>query len=149
LCGGFHDEVRRQISPLENPDIADFCTALRELVSERQSRGQRVGLIASVDLSHVGSRFGDESELSDDKLRAIEIADRKFLACADLGSADALHAHIAQDNNARNVDAHPALYTLLAAFPELRAQLLEYAQAYDEAANSVVSFASMTIYEAK
>jgi hypothetical protein len=66
-----------------------------------------------------------------------------------LGAAEVLHAHIARDENARNVDAHPALYTLLAAFPELRAQLLEYSQAYDEAANSVVSFASMTIYEDK
>jgi len=147
LCGGFHDEVRRGVSPLQNPDIASFCATLREVVLEWRSKGQRVGLIASVDLSHVGARFGDESQLTQARLSAIEKDDREFLACAELGSAEALHAHIARDENARNVDAHPALFTLLAAFPELRAQLLEYSQAYDEAANSVVSFASMTLYE--
>ena len=146
LCGGFHDDVRSGRSPSRNPDIAAFCVALREVVDEWEARGKRVGFIASVDLSHVGSRFGDDATITPQRLAAIEVADRDFLHCAELGSAEALHNHIARDANARNVDAHPALYTLLTAFPELRGQVLHYAQTFDDEANSLVSFASMALF---
>jgi MEMO1 family protein len=150
LCGSLHGEARltsSSESPGERREVALFCAALRETVAEWEAQGRRVGLIASVDLAHIGSRFGDDTPLTPARLRAIEAADREFLSCAAQGDAEALHAHIARDHNARNVDAHPALYTLLRAFPELRAGLLHYAQAFDAQANSVVSFAAMTLYE--
>lgn len=147
LCGGFHRETRTKTSPMQNSEVLQFITALRETVGEWESKGSKVGMVASVDLSHVGSRFGDERRLSYERLLEIETEDRAFLACAEIGNADAIHQSMAKDNNARNVDAHPALYTLFAAFPAWRAQLLAYDQAFDEAANSVVSFAAMTIYE--
>jgi hypothetical protein len=147
LCGGFHDSVRRGTEPQNEPDISQFCKALREVVAQWEARGARVGFIASVDLAHVGSRFGDDEVLTPSRLKAIEHADHEFLKYMESGDAQLLHRHIARDGNARNVDAHPALYTLLTAFPELRAQLLHYDQAFDAAANSVVSFASMAVYE--
>jgi len=146
LCGGFHEEVRSGSSPQHTPDIANFCKALREVVDEWEARRLRVGLVASVDLSHVGSRFGDDATITTDRLLTIESADREFLRQFELGDAEGLHNHIARDDNARNVDAHPALYTLLTAFPELRGQLLHYAQAFDGEANSLVSFASMALF---
>ena len=146
LCGGFHDEVQHQTSPAQNADVAQFCLALRDTVHEVEKAGQRVGFIASVDLAHVGPNFGDREPVTPAHLRAIEKADREFLACVELGGAEAMHAHFARDNNARNVDAHPALYTLLLAFPELRAQLLHYTHA-DAPSKSIVSFASMVLYD--
>lgn len=146
LCGGLHQAVRRGIAPNRQSAVAEFCHALRNTVDEWEAQGKRVGIIASVDLAHVGSRFGDHAALTDERLAAIESADREFLSCAEAGDAESLHGHIARDNNRRNVDAHPALYALFTAFPEWRGQLLHYAQAFDAAANSVVSFASMVLY---
>ncbi|MDQ3813415.1 MAG: AmmeMemoRadiSam system protein B, partial [Armatimonadota bacterium] len=146
LCGSLHEEVQRKTSPAENADVGQFCIALRDTVRTWERKGQRVGFIASVDLAHVGPNFGDPRPVTPEQLRAIERADREFLACVELGAAEALHAHIARDDNARNVDAHPALYTLLLAFPELRAQLLHYTYA-DAPSRSIVSFASMALYE--
>jgi predicted class III extradiol MEMO1 family dioxygenase len=83
-----------------------------------------------------------------ERLMQIEADDRLFLRRVESGDCEALHKELSRDNNVRNVDAHPALYTMFAAFPQWRAQLLAYAQAYDEEANSVVSFASMTVYAA-
>lgn len=147
ICGGFFEELETGNSPLENPEIAQFVAALRATVKEHEARGKKIGFIASVDGAHIGSRFGDDRVLTPQSLRDIETQDLQFLSCIENGDRDALHAELSKDNNARNVDAHPAVYTLLAAFPELRAQLLDYDQAFDAEANSVVSFAAMTLYQ--
>ena len=147
LCGGFHRETRAKTSPRNTSEVAQFIEALRETVREWESKGQKVGVVASVDLSHVGSRFGDERRLFGERLMEIEEEDRAFLACAEKGDCEAIHDAMSKDNNVRNVDAHPALYTLLAAFPAWRTQFLAYDQAFDEEANSVVSFAAMTVFE--
>ncbi|HEX8235976.1 MAG TPA: AmmeMemoRadiSam system protein B [Abditibacteriaceae bacterium] len=148
ICGGFFDEIQSGDSPSRNEDIAQFIRALREVTHEWESRGQRVGFIASVDGAHVGTQFGDPRVLTPARLQAIESGDRQFWRHVEAGDAEAMHAHIARDNNERNVDAHPALYTLLTAFPELRGQLLHYAQAYNREQNIVVSFAAMSLHEA-
>lgn len=147
ICGGFFAELQNGKSPQTNPEIAEFIRALRQVVEKHEAQGKRVGFIASVDLAHVGSRFGDDEPLTATRLEEIQSEDLKFLQTIENGDAEAIHAALAKDNNARNVDAHPAVYTFLAAFPELRAQLLDYRQAYDEEANSVVSFAAMTLFE--
>lgn len=145
ICGGFFDELRTGASPMDNPEVAQFVKALRDVVQENEARGGRIGLIASVDLSHVGSRFGDDEVLTPGRLKDIEAQDLQFLKTIEAGNKEAMHAALAKDNNTLNVDAHPAVYILMAAFPELRAQLLGYQQAFDKEANSVVSFAAMTL----
>jgi AmmeMemoRadiSam system protein B len=147
ICGGFFNEIQSGRSPATNLAIAEFAQALRDVVEMWEARGKRVGFIASVDLSHVGTQFGDATPLTERRLQQIETEDRIFLNCIEAGDKDALHEAIAHDNNARNVDAHPAVWTLLAAFPELRGQLLHYAQAHNAHENIVVSFASMALYE--
>ena len=147
LCGGFFEALRIKKSPQSTPVIADFIKALRETTLEFEAKGQSVGFIASVDLAHVGSRFGSDEVLTLAHLNEIETEDSQFLEAVEAGDAEKAHRALAKNNNARHVDAHPAVYTFLSAFPELRAQLLEYQQAFDANENSVVSFASMTLYE--
>lgn len=147
ICGGFFEELQSGKPPRETPQIGEFVQALRDVVNRHQAQGKRIGFIASVDLAHVGSRFGNDETLTPQRLREIESEDLQFLQTIEEGDCEEMHTALAKDNNARNVDAHPAVYTFLAAFPELRAQLLDYRQAYDEAANSVVSFAAMTLFE--
>lgn len=146
LCGGFFEELKSGALPSRTPAIAQFIQSLREVVHEHTARGKKIGLIASVDLAHVGSNFGDERALTPSRLQQIATNDLQFLRCVEAGDHEGIHAVLASDNNARNVDAHPAVYTLMAAFPELRATLLEYQQAFDAKANSVVSFAAMRLW---
>lgn len=147
LCGGFHSEVRRGVSPSTNPDIVQFCTALRETVQTWEAQGQRVGLIASVDLAHVGPNFDhDAPPVTKAQICDVDAEDHEFLRLIEAGDAEGMHQHIARDDNTRNIDAHPAIYSLLLAFPELRAKLLHYSYA-GAPSDSIVSFASMTLYE--
>ena len=146
ICGGFFNELRSGDSPAHNPDVAQFCVVLRELVQERKARGERVGFIASVDLSHVGPNFDHPYPVTQKRKIAIENADRAALLPLETGDVESFHDALAADDNARHVDAHPAVYTIMHAFPELRAALLHYAQA-EAPEESIVSFASLAFYE--
>lgn len=147
ICGGFFNELRSGDSPANNRDVAQFCVALRELVHERRARGERVGFIASVDLAHVGPNFDHPYPITPKRKIAIEKADRAALSHLENGDIEAFHDALAADANARHVDAHPAVFTLMNTFPELRAQLLHYDQA-PAPEDSIVSFASLAFYEA-
>ena len=148
LCGGFWESLRSGHSPESADDgVAAFIEALRDVTRQHENAGRKIGFIASVDGAHVGTQFGDETKLTPAKLREIAREDRKWCAAIEAGDRANLHAHFARDFNRFNVDAHPALYTLMAAFPDWRGQLLDYDQAYHEGPNIVVSFASLALFE--
>ena len=142
--GGFWDSLKSKEAPEETePEVARFVAALRKTVLQWESRGKKVGFIASVDGAHVGSQFGDSTPLTQSRLEEIERADREWIEDVEQGDRAKFHAHFARDFNRFHVDAHPAVYTLMAAFPELRGAFLDYDQAYHPDQNIVVSFASM------
>ena len=148
LCGGFWESLHTGRSPEEADDgVAAFIAALREVTHQHEIAGRKIGFIASVDGAHVGTQFGDETKLTPERLREIAREDRKWCAAIEAGDRAALHQHFARDGNRFNVDAHPAVYTILAAFPDLHGQLLDYDQAYHREPNIVVSFASLALFE--
>ena len=148
LCGGFWNSLRSGNAPEADDDgVATFIEALRAVTEQHEKANRKIGFIASVDGAHVGTQFGDNTPLSPDKLREIAREDRRWCAAIEAGDRAALHQHFARDQNHFNVDAHPALYTLMAAFPDWRGQLLDYDQAFHRDQNIVVSFASLALFE--
>lgn len=148
LCGGFWDSLRSGNAPeVAEPQVAAFIEALRGVTEQHAKAGRKIGFIASVDGAHVGTQFGDDTPLTPGKLREIAREDRSWCAAIEAGDRASLHRHFARDQNRFNVDAHPALYTLMAAFPDWRGQLLDYDQAYHPDQNIVVSFASLALFE--
>lgn len=144
--GGFWEALKSKGSPEDaEPEVARFVAALRKTVLQWESRGKKVGFIASVDGAHVGTQFGDSTTLTPDRLEEIERADKVWIEDVERGERAEFHAHFARDFNRFHVDAHPAVYTLMAAFPELRGAFLDYDQAYHPDQNIVVSFASMAL----
>ena len=148
LCGGFWESLRTGRAPEAADDgVAAFVEALRDVTRQHELANRKIGFIASVDGAHVGTQFGDDTPLTPAKLTQIEREDRRWCAAIEAGDRAHLHRHFARDGNRFNVDAHPALYTLMAAFPDWRGQLLDYDQAYHQAPNIVVSFASLALFE--
>jgi AmmeMemoRadiSam system protein B len=147
LCGGFFEEIRSGHSPNNSPRIESFIKALQSTAREYEAAGKRVGFIASVDGAHVGSPFGHTFKVSEQVLADVQREDLEFWKAVEAGDAESMHAHIARDDNARNVDAHPALYTLLTAFPNLRGVLLRYDRAFHPERNELVSFATLALCE--
>jgi len=147
LCGGFWESLQTRRLPEDaEPEVAQFIAALREVTRKHEASGKKVGFIASVDGAHVGTQFGDETRLTPAILEAIARDDAAWIEAIESGDKAKFHAHFARNGNVRHVDAHPALYTLMAAFPELRAQKLDYDQAFHPQQNIVVSFASLALF---
>ena len=148
LCGGFWESLRSGNAPeVAEPEVGAFIEALRKVTEQHEKAGRKIGFIASVDGAHVGTQFGDDTPLTPEKLREVAREDRAWCAAIEAGDRAALHQHFARDQNRFNVDAHPALYTLMAAFPNWRGQLLDYDQAYHPDQNIVVSFASLALFD--
>lgn len=145
LCGPILRVAGQIPDPMEAPAVGNFITALRAMLADR---GEQAAVIASVDFSHAGRRFGDTIELNDDLLHWVEAEDRALLEHAERLDAAAFFEH----NRARSDRTHfcgfPALYTLLQATTATRARLLHYAQAPEEQTQSVVSFGAM-VFELK
>ncbi|WP_157947693.1 AmmeMemoRadiSam system protein B [Abditibacterium utsteinense] len=148
LCGGFWQSLQSGESPQSaQPEVENFIAALREVTKNHEDRGKKIGFIASVDGAHVGSQFGDETPITPRILQKISDEDAAWISAIESGDKAKFHAHFTKNENAFNVDAHPALYTLMAAFPTLRGQKLDYDQAFNANANIVVSFASLALFE--
>lgn len=139
LCSSLLRIAPEPPGPSEAPAVEQLVGALRKLAEQRPTC-----LLASADLSHVGRRFGDDSDLSPGYLSWVEQEDRKLLARAEAGDAEGVYQAIKKDNDRRNVCGATSLYLLLAAASVQEGRLLRYEQAVTQEAQTAVTFASMT-----
>src|SRR5262245_14779110 len=85
LAGSLHERIADGRPGRSDPRVADFVDALRAL---RDVLGDRVAFVASVDLAHVGPKYGDETPVTAARLSAVMDADRGLLAHAAAVDAD-------------------------------------------------------------
>jgi AmmeMemoRadiSam system protein B len=146
LCS-LQDEIVTGKSPEEDPAFQDLAGVMRELLVER---GERVCLIAGVDLSHVGRRFGQDLSLNSSLLKRIEMEDREMIERIIGVDAGEFFKGIAEEHDRRNVCGVPGIYTLLRLMDTPsgppRGRLLHYGQAEDEKTQSVVTFMAAAFY---
>jgi hypothetical protein len=143
LCGSIDELTANGGSPpRERDEVGRFIGALRAVVEEF---GPRVCVIAGVDLSHVGPKFGMPDPIDDLRAGIVEAADRRMLEAVAAGRAEDFFDHFRPDNNARNVDAVSAVYTMLHALAPASGELLQYAQFREAPTQSMVSYASMAL----
>jgi AmmeMemoRadiSam system protein B len=121
---------------------------VRALKETMEASTQPVCLIASVDLAHIGPRYGDSFQPHPGTVRETALADQQLLEAVGAGDPDAFARILIRERNSRRVCGLPPLYTMLKAL-EGRAQgeLLRYASAEVDPYHSFVSFASMALYE--
>lgn len=145
LCGSLHGELQGNAgrTARQRTDVGRFCDALGTLIGEM---GPSACVIASVDLSHVGRKFGDPNGVDPLRAQFIRSADLRMLERVRERDAEGFFDHFRADGNARNVDAVTAVYTMLHVLGGGEAELLDYDQHLEPATESVVSFASMALY---
>jgi len=122
--------------------IGFHVSSLKETIKES---GKKICIIASVDLAHVGNRFGDtehQDEAYLDKLRADDTDMLKYVENLD---AEGFSNSIRKEHNSRKICGYPAIYTLMNVIDASEGKLLKYSQHADQT-NSTVSFASMSFY---
>ena len=145
LLGGVDHYLHDGRDPLQAVEVKRDLAALREAVA---AGGKRACYLLSVDLAHIGPKFGDPERIDDGAAAACEQKDRHLLSFAERFDAPGLTRTLHADRNCRNVDAVSglfSLYPLLAGFA-CRGSLLSYGQNRQPDTGSLVSYASMAFY---
>ncbi len=151
-----HTQPSSQIVPLlcsfsledwetDLPYIDEVAGLLRELAREAN---HAVGFIASVDLAHIGLRYGDLFRPHAGTIREHLDADRELLE--SLGKCDPLEfmEKVSRGGNRRRVCGMACLYVLakiLEGWAE--GEVLEHTHAVVDNQDSFVTFAGMAFYE--
>lgn len=145
LCGSLNEDlVAKNGPPADRPEIRKFITALQTIVEEYEGD---VCIIASVDLSHVGMKFGDQRGVDELRAAMIQAADELMLDRVEALDAEGFFDHFRNDANARNVDAVTSVYVMLHVLGgEGRGERIDYQQWKEEETDSMVTYASVAIY---
>jgi len=130
--------------PSHKASIDGFCDGLREAL-ERSITS--VGILASVDLAHIGPRYGDDFLPNRLTVQEHLEADRKLLDTLQAPDPDAFMAEILKDGNARKVCGVPPLYVLSRVFRDkARGRVLHHDHAVVDRQGSFVTFAAVAYY---
>ncbi len=136
LCGSFQDCLENPHWPEEDERVAHFLQKLGQIVPR-----ERTCWIASVDLAHMGQRFGGPP-LSVSDLQKIEARDRESMREAVAGQARNFLATLQGDRGQRNYCGTSAIYSLLQVLQPGPGTLLHYQQCNEPGLTSTVTVAS-------
>jgi len=154
LCNSFHELIRQGISPLQDPIYNEAIA----LLGERCAQLDKVCLVASADLAHVGPQFGHQETVTPGVLAEVRTKDLEMLRhVGDLKGEEFYH-FILREKDRRNICGLPPLYALMHLIkaqtaaegdPLVRGgslakgELLSYQQWHDSQGKGAVTFASM------
>lgn len=141
LCGSLEPYVMNQSGDLEAiPQIRALLNGLRRAIEEES---KPIAIILSVDLAHLGPKFGDSKPITAEERELIQEADYRLFDVLAKFDRDAYSELMETDLLPRRVDAVSALFTLLHLFKEGEGKLLCYEQNFQEDTQSLVTYASM------
>ncbi len=142
LCSSFGEADNNEAGSRQTYQFKEFVSSLKETIKES---GKKICIIASVDLAHVGSRFGDTEHQDDTYLDKLRADDTDMLKHIENLDANGFNNAVQKDQNSRKICGYPAINTLLNVIDASESKLLKYSQ-YPDETNSTVSFASMSFY---
>ena len=126
-------------------DILTVVDSLRETLDFYP---QPVCLVSSVDLAHIGPRYGDPFRPHAGTVREHEEADLQLLESMAVADADTFANIIMREGNRRRICGLPPLYTMLKTLENrVEGELLRYDYTEVDGEGSFVTFGSMAFYE--
>ncbi|MBN2054798.1 AmmeMemoRadiSam system protein B, partial [bacterium] len=135
--------LRSKSDPGGDPLIQSFTGCLRNAMHRM---GDKLLIIASVDLSHVGTQFGGPA-LDKHELHGIGEYDagilRQVVALDSRKLAELIH----EDPRPHNVCGYPALFVLTLLMEGMRGETVQYRQWFDEPGGSCVTFAAVGFFD--
>ncbi|HIB89715.1 TPA: AmmeMemoRadiSam system protein B, partial [Candidatus Poribacteria bacterium] len=143
ICGSFDQELIEGKNPDQLDEVQQFIGKLRSAIKKID---RKVCLIASVDGSHMGDRFGDSLPIDESLLKRIQYDDLELLRYIENLDVSRFLNRIQVTRNQNRVDGVCPIYVLLETLQPSSSKLLKYDQSVESEANSVVTFASMGFY---
>ena len=140
LVGTFIPFLESGTDPLADPRVRGFVEGLLE---ELDRLGRKATFLASIDLAHMGPRYGDADGLTEEQAVKVEQDDRKLLGYAERGDAEGFFQHHREVGDSRRVCGFSALYTLLRLIPGARGEIAAYTQTDFPGSKDTVSHCAM------
>jgi AmmeMemoRadiSam system protein B len=139
LCSFGVEELEQR-----SADIEHAVQALKETV---YNYAHPVCLLSSVDLAHIGPRYGDSFRPHAGTIREHREADHRLLEIVSNADAEAFTATLIGERNQRRICGLPPLYTMLKTLgQEVEGELLRYDYSPVDNEGSFVTFASVAFY---
>ena len=139
LCNSFHELIQKGISPMQDPIYNEAIA----LLIERCARLDKVCLVASADLAHVGPQFGHQEAVTPGVLAEVKAKDLEMLRHVQDLKGEEFYRFILREGDRRNICGLPPLYALLHLIDAKKGELLQYQQWHDSQGKGAVTFASM------
>lgn len=121
------------------PDLADFADVLGEAIRESPARTM---IVAGVDLSHVGMRFGEQAPTTPEFMKKIEKHDQRLLKLLEARREKDFLTDMQRTGNPTRICSVGNLYTFARALPGAKIEMLRYHQAVDFDAETHVTCAA-------
>lgn len=143
LCSSLYACAARGGRPGDEPELERFLAALAKATA-----GRRVCIIASADLSHVGTLFGDARGPTSEELALLGERDVESLSHLVRLDPEAFFDHVGPDGDSRRICGLTPIYTMLRACGGARARILKYAQWHGADEASAVTYAAAVVEQA-
>jgi len=139
LCGSFHQALSHFSRAAEIPGMSGFISGLRHFLKDDDGPAL---IVAGVDFSHIGPKFGHREPAISLLLEAKQ-HDRSLLEAISRGDGRSFWSLIQKQNNRFNVCGFSTLALLLDLLPDRTGYVLGYDFWMEEATRSAVSYAAL------
>ncbi len=142
LCGSLHELIQQGIPPMQDPIYSETISLLAQYLAPLD----KVCLVASADLAHIGPQFGHREVVTPGTLAETKAKDLEMLGYVQERKAEEFYQYILREKDRRNICGLPPLYALLhliQAQTAAKGALLNYQQWHDPQGKGAVTFASM------
>jgi AmmeMemoRadiSam system protein B len=139
LCGSFHQVLHHFSEPREIPGISDFISGLRHFLGAKDDPSL---IVAGVDFSHIGPKFGHREPATSLLLEAKK-HDRSLIDALCQGDRITFWSLVQKQNNTYNVCGFSTLALLLELLSDKTGCVLGYDFWMEEATQSAVSYAAL------
>jgi AmmeMemoRadiSam system protein B len=139
LCGFLQSRLPEYTRKAYLEETAPFLDMLREILQDPE---HETLLVAGIDFSHVGPKFGHEMPAEYLKGQS-EAHDMKLMRHLSLREPDLFWEESRRVKDQFNVCGFSALACLLEILPSCKGQILDYETWYEEPTRSAVSFAAV------
>jgi len=139
LCGGVHEFIQHNTNILTDERFREMVSAMKDLLDEGK---ERILLVAGVDLSHVGQKFGDQAP-ADALLPQAIVHDKMILSYLCRGEPESIFRKVLETRDRYHVCGLPAILLFASLLAESRADILHFETYRERETESAVNYASL------
>jgi len=143
LCGGIHEYLLGGMSLFDDEGFQETVALLSDMISRDDARTL---VVAAVDFSHVGLKFGHQSA-ADELLQGALENDREILSLLEQGKAEGVFLHARRTGDQFNVCGLPSIILFAQLMENYRGIQLAHHTYREAATASAVNYASMVFVD--